>query len=335
MAEFELKSYQFRREREESWKELDVLLHRIDKRGIRSLDAQQLSRVPLLYRATLSSLSVARAISLDRNLIDYLENLAGRAYLTVYGTKRRMRDAIGQFVLRRFPAALCRYRWHVALSFMIFFVGVLAGYLLTLQNQDRFYSFVSSQYSQGRNPAASTESLRAVLYDRQEKLADTLMVFATFLFSNNAQVGMLCFALGFVAGIPVFYLLLQNGLLLGAFGALYHSRGLSLDFWGWVLPHGVTELSAVVLCGAAGLLLGQSLVFPGLRGRMHNLARTGREAGVIVLGAILMLFVAALIEGLFRQLVLDIRVRYAVALGTALIWLVYFPLLGREKSHER
>ncbi len=74
---------------------------------------------------------------------------------------------------------------------------------------------------------------------------------------------MLCFAVGFVAGVPVVIILLINGLMLGAFAALFASRGLSLDFWGWVLPHGVTELMAVVFCAGAGLVLAHALIFPG------------------------------------------------------------------------
>ena len=68
--------------------------------------------------------------------------------------------------------------------------------------------------------------------------------------------------------IPVFYLLFSNGVMLGAMSALYHSRGMALDWWGWILPHGVTELLAIVLCGAAGLVQGQAVVFPGRRTRL-------------------------------------------------------------------
>jgi len=70
----------------------------------------------------------------------------------------------------------------------------------------------------------------------------------------------MAFALGFLAGIPTLILLLQNGLMLGAFAALYASRGLSWDLWGWLLPHGVTELLAVILCGAGGFMLAHAIV---------------------------------------------------------------------------
>jgi uncharacterized membrane protein SpoIIM required for sporulation len=146
---------------------------------------------------------------------------------------------------------------------------------------------------------------------------------------------MLCFALGFAAGVPVVLLLFYNGLILGAMAALYSGRGLGLEFWAWILPHGVTELLAVCLCGMTGLVFGMAVVFPGERSRLDNLARRGREAALAVVGAVLMLFVAAGIEGLFRQLVHDTTVRWSVAMATLAFWIWYFGFVGRRATDDR
>jgi len=326
-----LKSFEFRREREGTWRELEWLVAKVEKRGVRALGADQLARLPVLYRATLSSLSVARAISLDRNVLDYLESLCARAYFCVYGTKRHLREVLADFFGRRFPTAFRRFALHIGVAALIMGVGTLTAYVLTARSPEWFYAFVPEGVAEGRNPAAPTDDLRDVLYDRAGAV-ERLTTFASFLFTHNARVGILCFALGFVAGLPVYLLLFYNGLILGAFGALYSSRDLGFEFWGWVLPHGVTELGAVVICGGAGLVLAQSLVFPGRHTRLRNLARRGREAGVLVLGAVAMLFVAALLEGFFRQRVMHDGVRYVVALGTASAWFAYFALAGRAKA---
>jgi uncharacterized membrane protein SpoIIM required for sporulation len=326
-----LKSFEFRRAREATWTELEDLIDRVDRRGLRGLSAEELTRLPLLYRATLSSLSVARSISLDKNLLDYLESLAARAYFAVYGTRRHLRETVRDFVLWRFPAAVRRHRWHLGLAALFIVLGAVAGYVITAGNPDRFYTFVDPEYAGGRGPAASTAELRAVLYDRGD-VGDALATFASFLFTHNARIGMMAFALGFLAGLPVFILCFTNGLVLGAFGALYTSRGLGVDFWGWVLPHGVTELLAVALCGGAGLVLAQSLVFPGRMTRLRNMAAGGRRAAVIVIGAVCLFFIAGLIEGIFRQTVHSVPVRYAVAGGTAAFWIYYFGWVGRRRE---
>lgn len=324
-----LKSAQFRKEREAAWRELEGLLDRIEKSGLRSLPAPELNRLPTLYRSAVSSLSVAQAISLDKNLLDYLTALVGRAYICVYGTKRRAADAVAEFFSFHFPHAVRRVLLFLVASIAVMALGVATGHQMTMADPERYYAFVGEEMAGGRNPAASTKELREVLYSSGE---GWLTVFATFLFTHNAKIGMLCFALGFAAGVPVLFLLFQNGLLLGAMAALYESRGLGLEFWGWVLPHGVTELGAVCLCGAAGMVLGWSLVFPGRHTRLQNLAREGRRAAVIAVGSVALFFLAGLIEGFFRQLVHDLTVRWAVVGVTLLFWTWYFLFVGRSRE---
>jgi uncharacterized membrane protein SpoIIM required for sporulation len=329
MTALSLKSFKFRRERERSWRELESLVNRAERGGVKALSETDRLRLPILYRGALSSLSVARAISLDRALLDYLEALCQRAYFVVYGPRQSARTAIWRFLSVRFPATVRRYAGAVLLAGLFLVAGGLAGYLLTNADPERYYSFVPDGMAQGRDPTATTEFLRDGLYD-QGTTQSALATFSAFLFTHNAKVGMLCFAIGFAAGIPVFILLFQTGLMLGAFSWLYMSRGLGIDWWGWVLPHGVTELLAVVLCGAGGLAMAKALVFPGRLRRLDALARVGREAAVIVAGAVLMFFIAGLLEGFFRQMVTDPATRYAVVFLTAAFWLSYFTLAGRR-----
>jgi uncharacterized membrane protein SpoIIM required for sporulation len=94
----------------------------------------------------------------------------------------------------------------------------------------------------------------------------------------------------------------------------------------------VTELSAVILCGAAGLMLAHGLVFAGSRPRLDSLREMGRPAAVIVIGAVLMLFIAGMIEGIFRQTVTSVPIRFAVAGATAVFWTWYFGWCGRKRD---
>lgn len=331
VTEYRLRSYEFRREREAVWQELEDLVKRVEKKGIAALGAAELQRLPTLYRSVLSALSVARAISLDKNVIQYLEGLSARAYFAIYCRKRFLGQSAWHFFSRTFPASVRRIRWALALAIGVLLLGVLAGYALTASDPTRFYSFVDPGLAQGRDPEASREELAEVLYTPEDSGSE-LARFATFLFTHNARIGLLCFAVGFVAGVPVLLVLFANGAMLGAMWAVYAAKGLGYDFFAWVMPHGVTELLAVVLCGAAGLSLGYGLVFPGRFRRLDNLALRGRHAGALAVGAVLLFFIAALIEGLFRQLVQDVDVRTAVIFATALMWLGYFGWVGRRRD---
>jgi uncharacterized membrane protein SpoIIM required for sporulation len=327
-----MRSVEFRREREATWRELEFLISEADQRGLRKLSAEQLARLPHLYRATLSSLSVARSISLDRALTEYLENLVGRAYFVVYGTRQVMRRQLADFFAWKLPSTIRRAKWHVLVAFVVMLAGAVAAFQLTSGDMDYYYTFTGDM-AQGRTPASSTEELRSGLYDGGGAPGSAfLATFAAELFSHNARIGILAFALGFVAGLPTLLLLFYNGLVLGAFVALYHARGLGVDIWGWLLPHGVTELLAVILCGAAGFLLAHGLVFPGAQTRIDSLRERGRDAATIVVCSVLMLFVAGLIEGIFRQVVTDVAVRYCVATLTCAWWIFYFGFVGRRRD---
>lgn len=321
-------SAEFRRQREDVWRELEELVTRVERKGLRSLGADELGRLPILYRATLSSLSVARDISLDKNLIEFLEVLSSRAYLCVYGSRERATGVLREFFAARFPQAVRAIAPHLGVATAVLVLGAAVGYAMVASDSERFYAFVPAQYAQGRDPAASTAKLREPLY-HSEGVGGTLASFASFLFTHNAKIGMMCFALGFAIGIPVLFLLLTNGLILGAFAALYASRGMGGEFWAWVLPHGVTEMLALLLCAAGGLVLGQRVLFPGAYGRLRSLGRAGREAGTVVAGAVAMFFIAGLIEGIFRQTVHDVTARTAMVGATALLWIAYFALAGR------
>ncbi len=332
MASYTLRSFEFRREREAAWTELEELVARVEKQGVGSLREDELRRLPLLYRGALSSLSVARAISLDKNLLQYLEGLSARAYVCVYSPKRRFLGEARAFVTTRFPALVHGMRGALLLSVLLLAAGAGVGLALTLLDPERFYSFVDAGMAGGRGPTSSREELSEVLHHDGGGGSGALTAFASFLFTHNAKIGLSCFALGFLAGVPVLLLLFTNGLTIGAMIAIHVQKDLGAEFLAWIFPHGVTELLAVCLCGAAGLTIGQSLVFPGRRRRLESLARRGREAGAVAVGAVLLFFIAALLEGYFRQLVHDSAIRAAVAITTAVLWALYFGARGREAA---
>lgn len=333
MADDLLKSYRFRVEREGTWRELDALIARAERHGLHTLDADELARVPGLYRACMSSLSVARSISLDANLLAYLESLGLRAYFVVYGVRANLGQVLARFFRRDFPTAVRRTRWSIALAAFLLLVGVATGWAVTLKEPAWFEAFVSPAMAQGRTPDATREDLAKTIFDKTEA-ADQLTAFATFLFTHNARIGMLCFALGAAFGVPVVLLLLYNGLTIGAICAVFAGKDLTVEFLAWLAIHGTTELAAIVLCGAAGFHLGGAMINPGRRTRLAALREKGRTATILMVGAVVMLLVAAVLEGFGRQLIIDTTTRMAVGCTMLVLWLAYFAVAGRSVSKD-
>jgi uncharacterized membrane protein SpoIIM required for sporulation len=322
MEQLILKSQRFRAEREGQWQRLEELLSKLERGAGRKLSDDEVIEIPVLYRAALSSLSVARAVSLDKGLIDYLESLCARAYFIVYGARTRLTERLARFFSYDWPNAV-RGLWRETLvsgSFML--LGVLLAYMLTLHSAEWFYAFIPKDIAQGRGPDASTHELREILFKQHG--AGGLTVFSTFLFTHNAQIAIFAFALGFACCLPTAFLMTYNGLMLGAFFALHQRHGLAMDFGGWALIHGVTELFAVTLAGAAGFRIGWTLAFPGNASRLDALTVAGRQAAMVMGGVIVMLAVAGLLEGFARQLITGTSWRYAIAAATAVVWTTYF-----------
>ncbi|WP_292105365.1 stage II sporulation protein M [Brevundimonas sp.] len=327
-----LKSQRFRQAREEDWRRLERLMDKAEKGSAARLTDAEILAIPVLYRSTLSSLSVARETSLDQGLIEYLETLATRAYFFVYGSRATLQDRLAAFFRSDWPSAV-RSLWRETLvSAALLALGAMVAAWLVMHDPEWFYALVPAELAGGRDPGASTESLRATLGDHEG--AGGLSAFATFLFTHNAQVALLAFALGFALCLPTGLLILYNGATMGAFVALFATRGLGVELGGWLLIHGVTELFAVILAGAAGLRIGWAVAFPGSRGRLDAAMEAGRTAGVAMAGVVVMLMLAGLLEGFGRQLITDTGVRYAVAAASGLIWAAYF-YAPRATRHAR
>src|SRR5690606_36310502 len=130
------------------------LVGKAERKGLAALSADELTRLPVLYRAALSSLSVARAISLDQNVVAYLESLAGRAYFTVYSSKRHLREAIVDFFAHRFPAAVRAAKWPIMFSLLLLTLGTVTAFMMVIGDADVYYSLVGDAYGQGRSPAS-------------------------------------------------------------------------------------------------------------------------------------------------------------------------------------
>ena len=327
MVELRLKSSRFRAEREADWARLEAMLNRAERRSASALTDDELIAMPVLYRAALSSLSVARATSLDQNMIDYLEALAARAYFFVYGARSSGFERVTRFFGKDWPEA-ARSAWRETLvSGGLTVIGTLVALAMTLRDPVWFNAFVPGKLAQGRGPEASTEALRATLFGAHDKSG--LSAFATFLFTNNAGVALMAFALGFAFGVPTALLEIYNGCMLGGFLAVFISHGLGYEAGGWLAIHGVTEIYAVILAGAAGMRISRALAFPGERTRLDSLAQEGRRAAVLMAGVLVMLFCAAILEGVGRQLIQSTEVRYAIGATSGVIWLAFLYLPRR------
>ena len=150
-------------------------------------------------------------------------------------------------------------------------------------------------------------------------------MFATFLFTHNAQIAIFAFALGFAFAVPTVLLILYNGLMLGAFFAVFAAKGLGPNVAGWLMIHGTTEIFAICISGAAGIRIGTRDRLSGPRfAQPTRRSRPGRTAATAMAGTVIMLAVAGLLEGIGRQTITNDGLRMLIGSAVLVGWLAYF-----------
>ena len=325
-----LRSDRFRQQREGDWQRLESIVTRMESGRLRKLSDADVLALPVLYRTVASSLSVARETSLDAATLAYLEGLVQRAWFLVYGPRVGLFGWFRRFLGGEWSRAVQGIWVDILIALAVMVAGVLVGWMLVASDPEWYFALVPEQFSDARVPGATRAVLHGTLFGNQDQ--NSLSAFAAYLFSHNAQIAILAFALGFAFGIPSLLLLVQNTATLGAMLWLYHGQGLTLDFVAWLSVHGTTELFAILLAGAAGLHIGRSIAFPGEQSILASAAAAGQRASQVMAGVVLMLVVAAILEGFARQLIDNSFGRLAVGSFMLVFWLAYLFVLRRRPA---
>lgn len=320
-----LRSDRFRLEREGDWQRLEAIVREMEKGRLRKVSDEDLLALPGLYRTVASSLSIARETSLDAATLAYLEALVQRAWFVVYGPRSSLWSWLRSFLGGGWSASVRAIGLDVAISLAVMVIGTLVGWMLVAHDTEWYYALVSGDLAGERVPGATTEVLRGTLFGNTEKQG--LEIFAAFLFSHNAQISILAFALGFAFGVPSLMLMVQNTAMLGAMLWLYHGAGLTMDFVAWIAVHGTTELFAILLAGASGLHIGRSMAFPGNRSVLQAAAEAGRRSAQVMAGVVIMLVIAGMLEAFARQLVDNTPGRLIIGGFMLSFWIAYFYAL--------
>lgn len=295
-------------------------------RGLSGLSDSELLEFGRLYRRAAAELSHARSHGFDAREIERLNALVGRSYGLLYVSESTGFAGVIRFYRAELPRTLRRHGKLIATSAGVFLLGAFLGVFLTIIRPD-ILAVVSPQM------AEVVEQLAQRHEGGQNWLPqDFRPIAASMIMINNIQVSFFAFSSGIIFGLGTLYVLLFNGFLLGAIAAGITPSAAGLDFWAFVSPHGVIELPAIIISGAAGMLLGWALVDPGEYSRLDALRLAGREAAVIMLGVVSFLAVAGVVEGLFSPAVTPPSLKFAVAALLAAGFWSYLLLPGREQQ---
>lgn len=276
------------------WDEFERLAARAAREGLDSFASHELPEFAARYREIAADLARARTYRADAPTQSRLERLAAAGHNALYRDDRSTWRRLWVVLARECPAAVVQARGYVLVAFLTFMAPAAAGFMV-LHERPALAAELIPDVMLRRAEAGATRKAAGRGY--VDVAAEDRPLMASGIITNNVRVAIACFAGGIFLGIGSLVLLAYNGLAIGAFAGHFANAGLLDYLLTFILGHGALELFAIWVAGAAGFLLGRSVVAPGTLSRSDALVVSGRVA-VRMLGATaLLLVVAGLIEG--------------------------------------
>ncbi|MBG8555377.1 stage II sporulation protein M [Hymenobacter guriensis] len=221
----------------------------------------------------------------------YLNDLAARQHQAIYRNKPEKTNRFRAFWQLELPLLVARHHGTLALSLALFVLFTFIG-ALSAAYDDTFVRVVLGDEYVNRTLANIERGDAMAVY---KSMDETPMFLAITV--NNIYVSLLTYAMGALAGLGTVYMLFQNGVMLGAFQHFFYQKGLLLPSMLTIWIHGTLEISAIVLAGGAGLVMGRSLLFPGTYSRRDSFRQGARDGLKLALGLAPIFVVAGFLEG--------------------------------------
>ena len=318
----------FLRDRRPAWERFESLLTRAEAPGKPKLAPDEVSEFSELFRALCYDLAQVRSRDWGSAIERYLNDLVVRGHGAFYGGKPMKRGRVTVFFTHIFPRLVRQNQAFFWVAAALFFVPMAASWAIVASDPSLAHRVLpgSVLYTmESMYEGNANESTDLADADADSGFARQDAAMAGFYVKHNTSIAFQCFALGFFLGLGTIYVLLSNGIQIGTIAGYVIAQGHGERFLSFVVSHSSFELTAIVVSGTAGLVLGHAILAPGNLSRVDSLRERGRVAVQLALGAAAMLFVAAMIEGFWSGQPLPPMVKYIAA---SIFWLAVIAYLG-------
>lgn len=315
---------QFYRSRQADWQQLTVLLDKSQQ--MNRLSPAEVQQMGLLYRSVTSDLALAQREYPRHQVTTFLNQLVARGHATIYQGEPLAVRRLKHYFLVGLPTTFREALPFMMTAALLLIVPALIAGFLTNWEPDASTWLLP----------ANVQELRPLIEDQElwtNIPVEERPYTSAFLMTNNIQVSFLAFGGGITAGLFSLYILVFNGLLLGGVTGLTAHYDVGFELWTFVIGHGVIELSAIIIAGGSGLMLGWAIVQPGLLKRGDALMLAGRKAVKLIIACVPILIVAGLIEGFISPNEnIPWPVKWSVGIVTGILLYSYLLLAGRSQK---
>ncbi|MEH7502633.1 stage II sporulation protein M [Neobacillus drentensis] len=310
---------QFVKMHREEWKQLEQLITTISKHR-NAITGDRITQYHRLYQKAAQNLSYSQTYFPNDEVTQYLNGLVAKAHNLLYKDQVSSLKQIRHFFSEKFIKLLLEQWKFVMFAMILFLIGALGSFLSVMTDPLHIYTILPAEIAKGVNPEQLGKGHEAV---------DSSLMSATIM-TNNIKVAIFAFAGGITFGLVTVYLMVYNGIIIGALAALFWHHGKSYDFWAYIVPHGMIELTAIFIAGGAGLLMGYKLFVPGQYTRRYQLKQQAMRSVQLLLGTIPLFVIAGIIEGFITPADISLETKYIVAFLTV-IGLILYIVIGKLK----
>jgi uncharacterized membrane protein SpoIIM required for sporulation len=302
--------------RQADWQRLETLV-KMAKSRAEALSAADLYELGRLYRSATSDLALAQRDFPDAQVTIYLNQLVARAHALLYREEPLRWQQLKHFYGETFPQYFRQLSSYTLVAFLVFLIPALASFAVVWADAETIYTFLGA--SPGTQELVRTVEEGKLWTDIAPSVRSAA---SAMILTNNIGVMFMAFAGSATAGLFTLFIMLINGLSIGAVFGLLQAHNLSGGLAAFVVAHGFIELSVIFLAGGCGLYVGEALIRPGLLSRKDALVGRARLAVAVILGCVPLLILAGLIEGFISPSGLPWIVKLLVGAGTgvALYW---------------
>lgn len=281
------------------------------------------------YNELTSDLAFAQTQYPSSPVTAYLNDLALSLHRDLYRHKHTPWSRIVRFWTHDIPLSVYDARYCLLISLAVFVVFTVIGMLSTLGDPDFPRAILGDDYVEMtlRN---IEEGQPMAVYAQGGQITSFLSITV-----NNIMVSFITYVMGIFTSFGTGYYLMNNGIMLGSFVMFFIVRGLFVESMLAVMLHGTLELSAIVIAGGAGIMLGNGWLFPGTYGRVQSFLHAAQRSVRVLISTIPIFIIAGFIEGFFtRYTHIGDVLRLLVICASALFVIFYYVLLPIKRHRE-
>ena len=281
------------------------------------------------YIEIINDLAYAQTYYPKSKTKDYLNELALFAHQSIYKDKKLDKNLLLEFILYKVPKAVYQNRKMLLFSFIVFSFFTLIGLLSSIYDLNFVRQILGDEYVE-MSLANIKKGDPAAVYKGGNEFGSALGITI-----NNIQVAFYAFTLGIFFSIGTGYILMSNGIMLGAFHYMFLKEGVLGKAMTGIWIHGTIEISVIIIAGACGFILGNSFMFPGTLSRKENLILKTKEAVTILLSTIPFFILAGFLEGFISRLYdLNLIISLAIILASATLILFYYVIFPYQQAKK-